>query len=62
MLSLGGPFEYWLHRSRSLDVGDGTIMTECIGSLQRGRLPPLLRKLSRAAAAFPRDDDEDEDE
>ncbi|KAL2107649.1 hypothetical protein VUR80DRAFT_4958 [Thermomyces stellatus] len=50
-----GPFEYWLHRSRSMDVGDGSVMTECIDMLQAGRLPPLLRKLSRAAAAFPED-------
>lgn len=53
---LGGPFEYWLNRSRSQDVGDGSILTECIDMLQGGRLPPLLRKLSRAAAAFPEDD------
>lgn len=56
LIYLGGPFEYWLNRSRSQDVGDGSILTECIDMLQGGRLPPLLRKLSRAAAAFPEDD------
>ncbi|CAI4214666.1 unnamed protein product [Parascedosporium putredinis] len=50
---VGGPFEYWLNRSRSMDVGDGAIIDECISMLQGGRLPPLLRRLSRAAALFP---------
>ncbi|PKS07136.1 hypothetical protein jhhlp_005736 [Lomentospora prolificans] len=48
-----GPFEYWLNRSRSMDVGDGSLITECISMLQSGRLPPLLRRLSRAASLFP---------
>ncbi|SPO01385.1 uncharacterized protein DNG_04061 [Cephalotrichum gorgonifer] len=52
-----GPFEYWLNRSRSMDVGDGSVMRECIDILLSGRLPPLLRRLSRAAAAFPEDEE-----
>lgn len=49
-----GPFEYWLRRSRSQDVGDdGGIVDECIADLLGGRLPDLLRRLSRAASGFP---------
>jgi hypothetical protein len=50
---LGGPFEYWLGRSHSLDVGNGDIIGQCVASLQTGALPPVLRKLSRAASTFP---------
>jgi hypothetical protein len=48
-----GPFEYWLGRSHSLDVGNGDIIGQCVASLQTGALPPVLRKLSRAASTFP---------
>ena len=48
-----GPFEYWLRRSRSQNVGDGSVVDECIVCLLSGRLPDILRRLSRAAAGFP---------
>ncbi|KAK1767335.1 hypothetical protein QBC33DRAFT_611034 [Phialemonium atrogriseum] len=49
-----GPFEYWLRQSRSQDVGaDGAVVSHCVDELLAGRLPDLLRRLSRAAAGFP---------
>ncbi|KAK1753030.1 hypothetical protein QBC47DRAFT_387577 [Echria macrotheca] len=45
-----GPFEYWLRRTRQQNIGDGSCMDEAIGMLVEGQMPPLLRKLSRAAA------------
>ncbi|KAL1895826.1 hypothetical protein Cpir12675_003048 [Ceratocystis pirilliformis] len=48
-----GPFEYWLRRSHSISTADGPLIEECVGVLRSGKLPPILRKLSRAAASFP---------
>ena len=49
-----GPFEYWLRQSRSQDVGaDGAVVRHCVDELLAGRLPDLLRRLSRAASGFP---------
>ncbi|KAL1847523.1 hypothetical protein VTK73DRAFT_10337 [Phialemonium thermophilum] len=49
-----GPFEYWLRCSRSQNLGeDGAVVDRCVSELLAGRLPDLLRRLSRAAANFP---------
>ncbi|KAK0611459.1 hypothetical protein B0T14DRAFT_540554 [Immersiella caudata] len=48
-----GPFEYWLRRTRAQNVGDGSVMDEVIHTLDDGKMPTLLRKLSRAAAGMP---------
>ncbi|KAI0123750.1 hypothetical protein BJ170DRAFT_93458 [Xylariales sp. AK1849] len=48
-----GPFEYWLTRTKTQNLGDGHIIDECVDSLQAGTLPDTLRGLNRAAAAFP---------
>ncbi|KAK3346842.1 hypothetical protein B0T25DRAFT_552999 [Lasiosphaeria hispida] len=48
-----GPFEYWLRRTRAQNVGDGSVIDECINSLIGGKMPGLLRRLSRAAAGMP---------
>lgn len=47
-----GPFQYWLTRSHSQNL-EGNAVNDVISSLYSGRLPPMLRKLSRAARAFP---------
>ncbi|KAK8050323.1 hypothetical protein PG994_012053 [Apiospora phragmitis] len=52
-MELGGPFEYWLTRTRRQDLRDGTFVDDCVGSLQSGALPDSLRGLNRAAADFP---------
>lgn len=48
-----GPFEYWLRRTRAQNVGDGSCIDEAIGTLVTGKMPLLLRRLSRAAAGMP---------
>ncbi|KAK0712965.1 hypothetical protein B0T26DRAFT_753137 [Lasiosphaeria miniovina] len=48
-----GPFEYWLRRTRAQNVGDGSIINDCINSLLSGQMPGQLRRLSRAAAGMP---------
>ncbi|KAK8113961.1 hypothetical protein PG999_006030 [Apiospora kogelbergensis] len=48
-----GPFEYWLTRTRRQDLRDGSIVDDCVDSLQSGSLPDSLRGLNRAAADFP---------
>ncbi|KKA28832.1 hypothetical protein TD95_000255 [Thielaviopsis punctulata] len=48
-----GPFEYWLRRSHSMSAADNALIEECVSALRAGKLPALLRKLSRAAASFP---------
>ncbi|ORY60830.1 uncharacterized protein BCR38DRAFT_442641 [Pseudomassariella vexata] len=48
-----GPFEYWMTRTRSQNLGDGLIIDEIIETLQAGSLPDTLRNLNRAAATFP---------
>lgn len=53
--SLGGPFEYWLRRSHSQNVGDGSVIDQCVQGLRAGQMPPVLRELSRAASRFPED-------
>ncbi|KAK4458992.1 hypothetical protein QBC42DRAFT_275504 [Cladorrhinum samala] len=50
-----GPFEYWLRRTRSQNIGDGTMLDECIASLLQGEMPILLRRHSRAAASMASD-------
>jgi len=48
-----GPFEYWLRRTRAQNVGDGSCIDEAIDELISGKMPQLLRRLSRAAAGMP---------
>ncbi|KAK4161890.1 hypothetical protein QBC43DRAFT_267782 [Cladorrhinum sp. PSN259] len=48
-----GPFEYWLRRTRAQNIGDGTMLDDCISSLLQGEMPTLLRRHSRAAAGMP---------
>ncbi|KAK3689662.1 hypothetical protein B0T22DRAFT_375014 [Podospora appendiculata] len=48
-----GPFEYWIRRTRAHSVGDASVIEECIDSLVGGKMPGLLRRLSRAAAGMP---------
>ncbi|KAK3934320.1 hypothetical protein QBC46DRAFT_347769 [Diplogelasinospora grovesii] len=49
-----GPFEYWLRRTRSQNIGDdNSVVRDCIDDLNRGKVPHLLRQLSRAAANMP---------
>ncbi|KAF7522909.1 hypothetical protein G7054_g11984 [Neopestalotiopsis clavispora] len=48
-----GPFEYWLTRTKHQKVRDSNIMDECIDSLQSGAVPESLKKINRAAGAFP---------
>ena len=55
-----GPFEYWLRHSRSMDLGDGTIIEKVIAQLQTGSLPLILRRLSKAASQFPEEDEEED--
>ncbi|KAL1843609.1 hypothetical protein VTJ49DRAFT_892 [Mycothermus thermophilus] len=45
-----GPFEYWLRRTRSQKIGDGSIIDDCLETLLGGDMPDLLRRHSRAAA------------
>ncbi|KAI1099068.1 hypothetical protein F4804DRAFT_323036 [Jackrogersella minutella] len=47
-----GPFEYWLTRSKGLDLEDSAI-DYYIATLQSGELPEQLRGLSPAANEFP---------
>lgn len=49
----GGPFEYWLVRTRAQDLEDHSVIDEFINTLQSGSMPDALRGLSRAASAFP---------
>ena len=49
----GGPFEYWLSRTRHQNLGDGTLVDDCIETLKAGAMPDSLRNLNRAAANFP---------
>lgn len=51
-----GPFEYWLRKTKSRDISDGSCIQECIGELLYGRMPEFLRGLSRAAAGMPAED------
>ena len=56
-LRLGGPFEYWIRKTRQLKLEGGTkVMDDCITELCEGRMPALLRRLSRAAAGFTQDE------
>ncbi|KAK4222083.1 hypothetical protein QBC38DRAFT_490676 [Podospora fimiseda] len=48
-----GPFEYWLRRTRAQNIGDGSMLDECISGLLQGEMPILLRRHSRAAAGMP---------
>ncbi|KAH8668643.1 hypothetical protein BX600DRAFT_510719 [Xylariales sp. PMI_506] len=48
-----GPFEYWLTRTKTQNLGEGNVIEDCIETLQAGALPDPLRKLNRAAASFP---------
>ncbi|KAK3984253.1 hypothetical protein QBC44DRAFT_353771 [Cladorrhinum sp. PSN332] len=48
-----GPFEYWLRRTRAQNIGDGSMIDDCISSLLQGEMPNLLRRHSRAAAGMP---------
>ncbi|KAI1849684.1 hypothetical protein JX265_008021 [Neoarthrinium moseri] len=48
-----GPFEYWLTRTKAQNLREGDFMGECIQTLQSGAVPETLKKLNRAAAAFP---------
>jgi hypothetical protein len=50
--TLGGPFEYWLRRTRSQKIGDGSIIEDCLKTLLSGDMPDLLRRHSRAAAGM----------
>ncbi|KAL2019918.1 hypothetical protein VTK56DRAFT_9010 [Thermocarpiscus australiensis] len=48
-----GPFEYWLRRTRAQNVGDGSVIDDCLAALLNGKMPALLRRHSRAAAGMP---------
>ncbi|KAK4447764.1 hypothetical protein QBC34DRAFT_302599 [Podospora aff. communis PSN243] len=48
-----GPFEYWLRKTKSQNVGDGSIMDDVVEELMEGSMPAFLRRLSRAAARMP---------
>jgi hypothetical protein len=50
---LGGPFEYWLRRTRAQNISDDSVIDDCIASLINGHMPTLLRRHSRAAAGMP---------
>lgn len=50
-----GPFKYWVQVTKKTQVTDEQIQ-EAIAELNEGNLPELLRKLSAAAALFPRRD------
>ncbi|KAK3904635.1 hypothetical protein C8A05DRAFT_42300 [Staphylotrichum tortipilum] len=47
-----GPFEYWLRRTRSQNISDGSIIEDCLAILLGGGMPDLLRRHSRAAAGM----------
>lgn len=48
-----GPFKYWLTRTRSQNLGDGSMVDDIINSLKEGQVPHRLRSLNKAAAVFP---------
>lgn len=50
-----GPFKYWVEVTKKTQVTDEQIQ-QAITDLRDGKLPELLRKLSAAAAQFPRRD------
>jgi hypothetical protein len=50
---LGGPFEYWLRRTRAQNISDPSVIDECLDILLEGEMPDLLRRHSRAAAGMP---------
>ncbi|KAK3305863.1 uncharacterized protein B0T15DRAFT_533658 [Chaetomium strumarium] len=53
LLQNRGPFEYWLRRTRAQNIGDGSVIDNCIATLKNGDMPSLLRRHSRAAAGMP---------
>jgi hypothetical protein len=53
LMPAGGPFEYWLTRTKTQNLSEGNIMDDCINTLLSGGLPNALRKLNKAAGAFP---------
>lgn len=48
-----GPFKYWIRVTKKTPVSDEEVQ-QAIDDLQQGNLPELLRRLSTAAAQFPR--------
>jgi hypothetical protein len=50
---VGGPFEYWLRKTRAVNIRDGGVIDDCLSSLVSGTMPNLLRRHSRAAAGMP---------
>jgi hypothetical protein len=53
MWILGGPFEYWLRRTRAQNISDPSVIDDCFDTLLNGEMPDLLRRHSRAAAGMP---------
>jgi hypothetical protein len=51
--STGGPFEYWLTRTKAQEIEDVKIIDEYVLTLQSGHLPDAMRGLQRAATMFP---------
>jgi hypothetical protein len=45
-----GPFKYWLCKTKSRDIGDGSVVDECIRELKAGRVPGYLRGLHKGFA------------
>lgn len=50
-----GPFKYWVEVTKKTHFDEGGV-DAAVESLLNGRLPDVLRRLSQAANAFPRQD------
>lgn len=50
-----GPFKYWVEVTKKTHFDEGGV-DAAIESLLNGRLPDVLRRLSQAANAFPKQD------
>ena len=49
-LNTGGPFEYWIRRTRNAKIDDPDAIDDAIDVLKSGRMPVMLRSLSNAAS------------
>lgn len=50
---IGGPFEYWLTRTKAQEIENNEIIDDYVSTLQEGSLPDAMRGLLRAATMFP---------
>ncbi|KAI0379349.1 hypothetical protein F5Y04DRAFT_290263 [Hypomontagnella monticulosa] len=50
-----GPFEYWLTRTKNVDLEGPDYIDDLITDLQSGELPNVFRQVTRSGSKFPKD-------